>query len=1055
MAGINVKTPVFEDPKLNALVASLGQQHVTKYGAPAAPVVKYAGGYQAPDLSNFVPNYSKQQLGLLAQAGVSPSKAATDPKIYQILQQVDAMNKKLQHPENTSHRHGLLSRVFDIIQRPLYAVSEGARKAIESEAQGKGIGNAIGAFGSGAVQGIEGKKKTDFIQVLHEAGQLHHLGKQGENVQQAIKQVNAGSNAKSDIPGWLQVAGGLGLDVAGDPLTYTGVGLVGKAADVAKAGKEAETAIQGLKVADKLSPETKDLLSGAAYRGGKVSQKFAQAQEPKIGQLAQTIAKAEGAHKYEEVIGKLGNAEVGTHAEVMTAAKEAARQREAQVAKNILDNYNKVVGTAIPKQLALRAGPAKLGIPGTDLIAAATKGAIGRVDPVAKSINYFAKHFSTLAGSNPEAHSQVLSHFNMGMNQANFYGRELNRSLGPLGDTGREESWLAALNGHPSSHLVTMPDGTKIDAAHYMSTELHVLQQAMEDKGLMPKDLQPWLSGKLPLKIGRIKGPKGKMVSDPNWLTTSLKNWPVKDGGKALWFLHHAVAKADAYKTMLHSLGESFGATLPKEATDAQKALFKSLQGKGWTQAEKIPELSNHIFDPETAKYISHIAHTLRDQRQFNRFWAGFARIQKPIKFALTLPNPSFHWHNAVGDAFVNHLDNVAPWDYRHAYRVLRHRNQWFEQYNPTAGRFPLLTQEGDPLLAARNAQKPDLNANLFKNTSGLRSADGKVHSHITEAEIYAGYNKFGLRQNYASELGFNPPGPVGNFRNLVDKITSASEAREDYFRMAHFAKLVRTNPSKAKTLEGAMEFAARRVRQTHFDYTDFTKFEKEVMSQMVPFYKWTRKALPLMSQIMLTDPGKAVLVPKGLRALADMSGNPGVLASNDTLPNLQGAIVPKWMMDSGYVPVAQNFMGKGYPAFSYVPNPWSDLFTQQLQGLSDGGANLGQLAFGQASPLIKDPLEMILNKNLFTGGKIINTDPGKASKVQQILDYFAGQIPATNVAMRSEQQKNLAPLASWAGPVSVQADTPQRQKSELVRQRDVARAKLRMQKYQQQHQKK
>ena len=71
----------------------------------------------------------------------------------------------------------------------------------------------------------------------------------------------------------------------------------------------------------------------------------------------------------------------------------------------------------------------------------------------------------------------------------------------------------------------------------------------------------------------------------------------------------------------------------------------------------------------------------------------------------------------------------------------------------------------------------------------------------------------------------------------------------------------------------GNPELAARTVRKYLFDYDELSDFERKYMKRVMPFYSWLRKSLPLVSKELVRQPGKFTVIPKGFRALREITG--------------------------------------------------------------------------------------------------------------------------------------------------------------------------------------
>lgn len=145
---------------------------------------------------------------------------------------------------------------------------------------------------------------------------------------------------------------------------------------------------------------------------------------------------------------------------------------------------------------------------------------------------------------------------------------------------------------------------------------------------------------------------------------------------------------------------------------------------------------------------------------------------------------------------------------------------------------------------------------------------------------------------------------------------------------------------------------AAMRVKQYLFDFGDLTPFERATLRRLFPFYSWTRKNLPLQMKALLTRPGKFVALHK-----AAESAERGVFADPPDEKDL-----PPWMGDMLPVPIVRNpdntvsyFLTGGWL-------PQADLLKTY---------DIPALAGGLLTPLIKAPIEFMINYSLYFGDKV------------------------------------------------------------------------------------
>lgn len=242
--------------------------------------------------------------------------------------------------------------------------------------------------------------------------------------------------------------------------------------------------------------------------------------------------------------------------------------------------------------------------------------------------------------------------------------------------------------------------------------------------------------------------------------------------------------------------------------------------------------------------------------------------------------------------------------------------------------------------------------------------------TRMTTAEANRLYRKGGLETSFTNVEGLG-----ATKHPIFQKLTHASETREKYGRMALFLDGMDKNLAKGMHIDRAVEESSARVRKYLFDYADITPLERKARN-ILPFYTWTRKELPLVLEHTLTNPGKIGIVPKGTRAIAMMmGGDPN--NRDDPFPGLNQAL-PPWFRDQSVIPLSSHRISSpGLPV---------DL----LNIMSPHGAyeQLGN----SLNPLIKQPLELARGKTI----------PYDTNQKQPLGRYLAANLPYGNLIRNS-----------------------------------------------------
>ena len=194
--------------------------------------------------------------------------------------------------------------------------------------------------------------------------------------------------------------------------------------------------------------------------------------------------------------------------------------------------------------------------------------------------------------------------------------------------------------------------------------------------------------------------------------------------------------------------------------------------------------------------------------------------------------------------------------------------------------------------------------------------------------QIY-GNKKKSIAQRAGELVGGNSP--------LLQLNRAAATIPENNGRMALFIDRLVKGDSPAE--------AALETKKWHFDYRLLTPFEKKWMAGIIPFYAWSRFAVPRMFMAALEDPGRLAKVPKAQRAIEQeaIEKTGYDYETPDYYDELQAVQLP--------------FMDKdGYPVYASLDMPWMELQRLNSKDVLSG-----------LNPLIKIPFELAGGQKFFT----------------------------------------------------------------------------------------
>lgn len=506
-------------------------------------------------------------------------------------------------------------------------------------------------------------------------------------------------------------------------------------------------------------------------------------------------------------------------------------------------------------------------------------------------------------------------------------------------------------------------------------------------------------------KKGSVKNPITGVTVDfsknGDWLK-SWTQWDIKDPLMFFSKVQAAVEQAVHEKALFDEIGERFGATAI---------------GGGHHVSFDHDYLHGYYFTEEIARQIPKV---VRDVDEFfqmgtnSQFLKLFDKVSRAWKYTVTLPNPSHHIHNLIGDSYLNWMagvNSVTP--YRYAAQVLR------TQKNRYTNLFDVERVVSMDAIERAMARTPDAKDVLFRNASG--------HAFSAE-QIYIAANQMGtLPQAHVVEDIMGGNQALTKFQPFGGKVRRNlelfSETREHFVRLAHFIDIVKK--SKGTDFASIFRKAGNEIRKWHPDFLTLTPFEKRFMRRIMPFYSWTRKAIPLVVESAVMNPGKTTMYPKIMQGFQESMGikSPG---RDDPFPVDQG--FPQWIRDRGIGPIfrePQLGARDTPPGYTIVnpSNPLIDLFGQFSSPVSGFGSML--------SPAIKIPVELLSQKQLFNQAPITGANLpeylGNQLPYFPVIQGITGITPTLGQTQRAQKEGNINTerLVNWLTGLGVRGTGP------------------------------
>lgn len=188
----------------------------------------------------------------------------------------------------------------------------------------------------------------------------------------------------------------------------------------------------------------------------------------------------------------------------------------------------------------------------------------------------------------------------------------------------------------------------------------------------------------------------------------------------------------------------------------------------------------------------------------------------------------------------------------------------------------------------------------------------------------------------------------------VYDKIRALNQTRiEDPAKLALFVHELRQGKS--------VEQAALTVRKVLFDYDELSAAERQIRD-VVPFYTWTRKNIPLQLATLVQHPSRVSHQKQFLDALREWTR-----LSDQEEPSA-GETLPESLRTGEYAPIPRQLLAgeEGSPVRMRVRLPFFD-----INALNP--AKLPQALGERLTPLVRVPVSAYLQQDIATGRPLVS----------------------------------------------------------------------------------
>lgn len=329
---------------------------------------------------------------------------------------------------------------------------------------------------------------------------------------------------------------------------------------------------------------------------------------------------------------------------------------------------------------------------------------------------------------------------------------------------------------------------------------------------------------------------------------------------------------------------------------------------------------------PKTGQFVALHRKTVDSAREYGKAtqaestWGrGIDKVTRGFK-GLATATPAFHARNAVGDTQLAYLQQSGAKLPRNLAQGVK-ANRALSKSRTAVETFAHGVDHGGKTIKVAGKRMP------IGQFIELAQQHGVVQSGQIGAEL----------RDLAGDTAVAGAKRLRRTRRLtnIPGVKALTTGRENVVRMATFKDGLDKGMSPADAASHSLE--------SSIDYADLTRVERQYGRRLMPFYTFTARALPFQAKRLVTNPGKFATLEKVREDLGD-TNQPLDAFSEYTQRQAPIVIGGKAVTDS--LPI--------------------NLLNELPVNLKPGeyGTEIGKFIAGLANPIIKDPIELQMNKS-------------------------------------------------------------------------------------------